>query len=560
MKRREFVRRAVPVLPAMAFGSPLARHGVRDAGPCRTAGFVVSDPANPTTLRDERARAIALAAVDAARSAGAGYADVRLTHTVSRFVDGGVSSPSQQVTLGLSVRALVNGYWGWAATAMLSSDEAVRVARLATQFAGGASKRGKSRMVNMGTVPVVTGEWMTPIKIDPFTLDVGDMHDWLAGLYGSIQDVTAARGAPKSSAWTAPAPLNIGEWAVTTSKQERIFASTEDSLCTQTIFTTAPIFKTTYRDNPALVIPYFNAPVQMGWERVSEFPVVDRFVEAMDRYDATPPLPEKPAQIGRYDMVFSATAMATVLGKTLGSATQIDRALGYEANASGTSYLGPDPFAWLGTPVASPSVTITAERSSPAGLATVKWDDEGVAPEDFPLVKEGVFANYQTTREQSEWLAPWSEKTGQAVRSFGCAMAPTAQEVTMQHTPNLVLHPAPGTADLETLVSELDSGLLIDAVDLDVDWACLDGYGAQVVATEIRHGKRTARLKGVGMLFRSDVFWKNVQALGGVKSVVSLGGFYSEKGEPAQRTDYTITTAPARLKQIAVIDLLRKAS
>jgi predicted Zn-dependent protease len=161
-----------------------------------------------------------------------------------------------------------------------------------------------------------------------------------------------------------------------------------------------------------------------------------------------------------------------------------------------------------------------------------------------------MFVNYQTTREQAAWLAPWAHQQGVPVRSTGCAMAPSAQEVTMQHTPNLVLHPGKGTADIETLVQDMDHGMLVDWVNLQMDWQCLDGYCTAIGATEIRNGKRVAQLKGAALLFRADQFWKGVQALGGPASAAYLGGLMSGKGEPPQYTEYSIGVVPARIKQL----------
>lgn len=568
MQRREFVRASATASTgvALAFTTPRIRSSRRltrsSSSAATTAATTALDPTSTTTLRDPRVRALALRTIDAARSAGAVYADVRLTNTMSRQMSNAPHAPQETANLGLSVRALVNGYWGWAATPTLSTDEAVRVARLATQYATLSASRGKPRAVDLGTIPVVhDGDWMTPVKVDPFTLDVVDVYDWLVGIDRHLHDIAASRGAPASSAWIPRQDRKEGIMVLRFEKQERVFASTDGNLLTQTIIVTTPNFKLPYRNAVSLAIPDFNTPVQAGWERVSETPLVDLFIKEMDKADAAPPPPPpKPAEVGRYDMVFSARAMAQFLSGTFGDATQLDRTLGYEANATGTSYLGPDPIKRLGGAVAAPLVTITADRSTPFGLATVKWDDEGVAPVDFPLVQQGMLMNYQTTREQAPWLAQWSQKQGQPVRSLGCAMAPTAQEITMQHTPNLMLHPGEGTADVETLIQDLEHGVLIDGMSLQMDFQCLDGYCNALQATEIRAGKRVATLMGAGMLLRADTFWKDIQALGGASSTSYLGGFQSGKGEPAQYTEYSIGAVPARIKQLALINPLRKAS
>lgn len=530
--------------------------------PSRRSSAIHGDPAH-TTLRDPRTKTLALNAVDAARSAGARYADVRVTNTMVRRVGPkNKSGPKQDVDLGLSVRALVNGYWGWAATPVLSIDEAVRVARLAVKLATMTATRGKPNAVELGTIPVVQdGDWMTPVKIDPFTLDLLEMHQWLYGVELHLKDLIAAHGAPRSHVWDAQ-DRSPGDIAVTMQKQERVLASTEGTFLTQTVRIIDPSFNIPFLTR----ISSLNTPAQAGWEYLAETPIVELLMREMDK--TGPWVPRlRPVEIGQYDIVFSADVVASLLNQTLGSATELDRALGYEANATGGSYLGPNPLTRLGTSVASPLVTITAERSNPLGLATVKWDDEGVVPTDFPLVTQGRLMNYQTTRAQAAWLAPWYEKHGQPVRSLGCAMAPSALEEPMQHTPNLVLHPGPGPATEESMVQELEHGLHITgSLNLKMDWMCANGYTFTAGATEIRKGKPVATFGNIALMFSTDQLWKNIQALGGTSSAIYQGSFglagyrfWSRKGDPVQQTDYSIGAVPARIKQIAVVDPFKKA-
>lgn len=532
------------------------------------------DPVPEQTLRDPRMHDLAYTALEAARSAGARYADVRMTQSLHRSIsDNG--GPTQTVQLGLSVRALVEGYWGWAATPVLSADEAWRVARRATEFAVHSATRVPGANVELDTSPVVAaGDWSTPIKIDPFTLDLIDLQDWMYGMSRHLQDVCSARGATASIAWTKSADAYVSLGAVF-EKEERLFASTEGTFLTQTVFLTAPNLIFPYTNGQTLIpFPAFNTQVQAGWERMAETPLVSLMERAMDRADADPPPPPtKPVEIGRYDVVFGADAMAQILNATIAPATHLDSATGYQAYTGNVSYLGPDPLKFLGTQIASPLVSITAERSAPLGVATVKWDDEGVAPRDFPLVTKGILENYQTTRAQAAWLAPWYAQRGQPAQSFGCAMAPSALDATMQHTPNLVLQPATGGATEASLVAELDYGLHITTIPapgppgpngngrtIGMDWQYKNGFITPIIATEIRRGKpvsATPPSNLMAIMFHTEELWKNIQALGGKDSLVYAGGFGSYKGDPNQTTLHSVGAVPARIKQLAVVDTAR---
>ena len=558
MKRRNFLQTCSTT--ALALAVPAPRQGLRVPRLRRATRLI--DPEHLTTLADPRVRALALDAVEAARHAGARYADVRLTNTISRNL--GPDSATQTVTLELGVRALVDGYWGFSSTPLLTVNhgEAIRVARESVRMATEAATHGRPRTVELGTIPVVAnGTWATPVAIDPFTVKDTEIIDWMHGMAAYVRDIGTSRGGAAFIAVNGSgATIDVAF-----GRQEQVFASTEGSFILQTVTTIFPRCNFNYQGISSGPLPGYNRTVQGGWEMFAQRSD-DQFRElirtTMDRMDndlrRSPSVRQAIVQPGRYDLVLTANAMASVLSLTLGNATEVDRALGYEANATGTSYLGPDPLRMLGAPVASPLVTVTAERSTPTAAATITWDDEGVTPENFTLVKAGVLVDYQTTREQASWLTPWYEKRGQPVRSHGCASAPSAGFVAMQHTPNL--HLQPGTADLELadMIGGLEHGLVIYGMGLQMDMQCSNGVGP-LAAVEVRNGRQIAQLGQAAILFKASEFWKSVTALGGGKSVDWFDGVGLGKGAPFQTTTYSVSAVPALVKQQAVIDYTRKA-
>jgi TldD protein len=199
-------------------------------------------------------------------------------------------------------------------------------------------------------------------------------------------------------------------------------------------------------------------------------------------------------------------------------------------------------------------------------LATIQWDDEGVVPEAFSLVKDGVLVDYQTTREQAAWLAPWYGKAGRPVRSHGCAGSTDALTLPLQHTPNLTLEPGPTEQGLEELIASLDHGVVVEEFggqeypQVDMDFQVLNGVGEPGRVTEVRQGKRVAYLEGRGgFMFRSPDLWKHVKAIGGPQSVERLYDFTSTKGEPEQQARYSVSAVPALITDMAFIDIERKA-
>jgi TldD protein len=231
--------------------------------------------------------------------------------------------------------------------------------------------------------------------------------------------------------------------------------------------------------------------------------------------------------------------------------------MGDEANASGTSYIN-DPLAMIGTyQTGTSALTVTGNRSEPGGCATVRWDDEGVTPDQFSIIDGGILQDFQTTRESAGWLQSWYTAHGRHVQSHGCANAPSAMDVTLQHAPNLALVPGRDALDFDTLLHELRDGVAITNAQLNVDFQCLNGM-AVGQTYEVKGGTRTAIIANAGILFRSPELWKGLTALGGTRAAQRYG-MSARKGEPQQSTWYSVTAVPAAFKQLSTIDVMRKA-
>jgi TldD protein len=536
--RRVFLKTSTAAAALLLVPGAVRRHGSRAA-----SGEV------PIGVDDPVVRELAMRALEAARDAGATYADVRLTDSLSRRFDGPSLPPEQEEALGVGVRALVDGYWGFASSALWAPDEAARLGRAAVALAK-ANALGPARVVELGTIPAVpAGQWATPIEEDPFTVPLGEVVDLLNGwlIYAGTQLT--------SNKWLATASCAF--W-----RQDKIFASTEGSYITQRLARTRAGLEISFNEEPR----HFRANAELpwasrGWEYVRSMQhreLVERLIADIEERRA---LPERSVEVGRYDVVVDALSVASLLDETLGAATELDRALGYEANADGTSYLL-DPLAMLGhEPVGAPLLTVTANRSMPGGAATVQWDDEGVMPDAFTLVRAGMLNDFQTTRESAAWLSPWYRKTSRPVRSHGCASAATAADPPLQFTPNLAVTPGRAEVGFGDLVAGLDAGLAITGATLSMDFQHRAGLGRATESGaiyEIKRGKKVALVTGAGFLFRAPELWKGLLRLGGAQSVHAIAATRS-KGEPEQEMIHTVTAPPAVFKQMTLVDLLRKA-
>lgn len=500
------------------------------------------EPAPP--IDDPHVKALALRGVEAARAAGAVYADVRLTHTRRRgFSPTGTASDTEAMTVG--VRALVDGYWGFASSPVWDIDELVRLGRVAVHLAR-VNAGQKPRAVELAPAPhVQDGHWTMPVELDPFEISPFEIGDYLASL------MVFGERFPD---------FRVSDIRYACRTQEKAFASSDGSYCTQRLYLSRGNLRVDLLENGrpkwARVLDTLT-PAGVGWELFAGQTIHEQILRLMEELKEDAKLPAKPVDVGRYDVICDAQTVAKLLDQTLGTATQLDRALGYEANAGGTSYLT-DPLAMLGNYQAGgPLVTVTANRRQLGGAATVQWDDDGVIPDEFVLVKGGVLADFQTMRESAGWLTDAYAKTGQPFRSHGCAAAPSALQAPLTHTPNLVLAPGREARGFEELLAGLDTGLAIKNMELEIDFQAQSGLGTGRVY-EVKRGKRVARIAGAGVLFRATELWKALSVLGGTESVRRYG-LASTKGEPAQSTYHSVMAPPAGFKQLTVIDQKRKA-
>jgi TldD protein len=493
----------------------------------------------------------------AAKRAGAQYADARLSRTVIHPL-GFTGIWDWYETIGVGVRALVDGYWGFTA---VPGGDLVTVEELARDAVAQArmNARGTPRTVELGSIPQAVGRWTMPVGIDPFTVPFEEKLAMMQSWVDYAHEVGVMIDPPASGLHFI--------------RRERVVATSDGSRFTQTVYESGGKIMAEKVQNSSLPLEGLTAAGK-GWEMVLDADIPAQLRALPGRLAAHQEREKnpKPVQVGRYTVVCDGATMASLLERTLGIATQLDRAMGYEANASGMSFLD-EPLEMLGTyQVGSPLVTVTANRSAPGQLATVKWDDEGVMPDAFPLVKDGILVDYQTTREQATWLAPYYRKVNKAVRSHGCAAGDDALSIPLQQMPNLALAPNATNDSLDDLVSNVSKGILLVEGKARTDFQTRAGILTGVMR-EITNGRLGQPLVGGALNFDTRDLWKHVEALGGPATCVTaaatpfpypaaferLGGLYPVKGEPPQHLSCSIQAGAAAVANQPVIVLMRKA-
>ncbi len=491
-----------------------------------------------------------LEAINAAKMAGASYADCR----IARFRQNFVVTREQQIvnvvdtdTLGCGVRALVDGCWGFSATRNLTRDAVTAAAREAVAIAR-ANRTARDRAISLAPTPAhPNASWKSAFTTDPFEVPLEQKVDLLLKANAEAMKVPNVRF------------VNSILFFV---KQDRQFASTEGSVIDQTIVRSWPLFTAT------AVAPDFSdfqnraaseaAPMGRGFEYVLQCDLVGNARKWGEQ--AAEKLSAKPVEVGKYDLVLAPSNMWLTIHESIGHPTELDRALGYEANYAGTSFLAP-PEEKLGTMrYGKDFMNVQGDRSQEGALSTVGYDDDGVVPDDFLIVKNGVLNDYQTTREQAPWLSAWYAKNGLPVRSHGCSYADSWGSVAFQRMPNVSLLPGNDGTTWEDLISGVDNGIaIVGDGSFSIDQQRYNAQFGGQVFYEIKGGKLGGMLKDVAYQIRTPDFWNSMDGIGGRASYELGGSFFDGKGQPPQSNAVSHGSPPARFRQVNVINTGRKA-
>jgi TldD protein len=287
-----------------------------------------------------------------------------------------------------------------------------------------------------------------------------------------------------------------------------------------------------------------------------------KLVENAPRWaeEAVQKLSAKPVEVGRYDLVLHPTHLGLTIHESIAHPTELDRVYGYEANYAGTSFVAP-PEEKLGKFRYGPEfMNIQGDRMQDGSLGAVGWDDEGVQPETFLIIKNGVVNDYQTTREQANWLEWWYKSQGKQTRSHGCSYAQSWSDVQFQRMPNVSLLPGTQDRKWEDVISATDSGIaIIGDGSFSIDQQRFNAQFGGQVFYEIKGGKITGMLKDVAYQMKTTEFWNAMDMIGGKSSYEMGASFFDGKGQPGQIGSVSHGCVPARFRNINVINTGRKA-
>ncbi len=475
------------------------------------------------------------AALSTAKAKGASYADVRVHRRREEDVsvrDDHPSGTSSGERYGVGVRVLKDGAWGFASTSRVEPAEVKRVTQIALEIAT-ANAALRAAPITLAPARAFVDVWQTPMEKDPFKIPVADKLELLVGISQVLrkQKVQA-----------------FSECSLSTQLEWKLFASTDGALIEQAITRIGPAYSVTLVQDGDFVSRGWDGQAhQAGWEFLER----SRFVEDAEQVaeDAREKLAAAPVEPGKRDLVLSPENLWLTIHESVGHPTELDRALGDEANFAGTSFATPEKLKKL--QYASPIVTLYADKTTPGGLATCGYDDDGVKTGRWNLIEKGRFVGYQTTREQASWIGETDSR--------GCAYAQDHASVPFQRMPNVSLEPGAKDLGVKDLIAATDDGVYVVG---DGSWSIdHQRYNFQFTGQmfyEIKKGKVTRALRDVGYQSNTLEFWNACDLLGGPSEFRMGSAFHDGKGEPGQSNAVSHGCPPTRFKKISVINTRAK--
>jgi TldD protein len=484
-------------------------------------------PADDAEVTYVLVRALCDRAVAAALAAGASYADARAVVRRSQHVatkNGVVEHVTDGETEGIGVRVLVGGSWGFACDRRLTDEGAEAAARRACAFARAApAANGRA----LAPVEPAEETYRTPFERDPLAVSLADK----VALCLAAEEALAHPGVKVTQAFVHAQ-----------SEQKTLVTSDGVAVDQELVECGAGLDVVAVGDGLYQVRSYpsahFGSSGQAGWEYVEELDLVGNAPRIAEQAVAL--LSAAPCPAGVTDVVVDAEQMALQIHESVGHPTELDRVYGTEASYAGTSFLRPSDLGSLR--YGSEHMNVTADATTPRGLGTFAFDDEGVRAGSHPVVREGQLAGFLTSRETAARIGSGGG---------GSMRAETWSRMPLVRMTNLHLDPGEGSKD--ELIAGVERGLYLES---NRSWSIDDKrlnfqFGTQI-AWEIVDGQLGRLVRDATYTGITPVFWASLDAVAGPQEWRLYGVTNCGKGQPGQIAHVSHGAAPARFRGVQV--------
>lgn len=482
-------------------------------------------------------------------------ADLGVTHADFRFErvryqdlnvrDGSLLGTRNSVDVGFAVRVVHGGAWGFASGVLLTDDEARSVAERAVEVARVAARmtRVPVELAPEPTYDDVT--WVSAYEQDPLEVAVADKAAVLVGFtdrlraHDAVQHATATLQQVRENKFYA-------DLAGTRTTQQRVRLQPE-------VTAMGSDARTGVFDSMRSIAP----PVGRGWEYLVGSPAQGAWDWDAELAELPDLLAEKLAapsvEAGTYDLVVHPSNLWLTIHESIGHATELDRALGYEANYAGTSFATYDRLGSLA--YGSGVMNVTGDRTAEHGLATIGYDDEGVATQSWDIVRDGTLVGYQLDRVMGRQHPELNDG-----RSNGCAYADSPGHIPIQRMANVSLQPAPDGPSTDELIGRVERGIYVVG---DNSWSIdMQRYNFQFTGQRfyaIRDGRLDGQLRDVAYQATTTDFWGSMEAVGGPQTYVLGGAFNCGKAQPGQVASVSHGCPTALFRGVRILNTTQEA-
>lgn len=499
---------------------------------------------------------LADAALNAAKSKGATYTDVRIGRYLNQFVvtrEDKVQNIVNTESYGVGVRVIANGCWGFAAIVDAKTEaDTARAAEEAVAIAKANARLMKQPVQLAPQKGYGEVSWKAPIQRNAFEVPIQEKVDLLLG----VNDAALKNGA------------NYVNSVLFMVNEQKYFASTDGSYIDQDIHRIWPIFAVTTIDPKTGKFETrqaLSAPVGMGYEYLQTNPkdkitgITTRYNKGYDMLEdviaaakqTKEKLAAKSVEAGKYDLILDPSHLWLTIHESVGHPLELDRVLGYEANFAGTSFATLDKWQSKNFNYGSKEVNLFADKTQVGSLGAVGWDDEGVQTKKWDLVKDGTLVNYQAIRDQVHIIG---EKESQ-----GCCYADSWGTVQFQRMANVSLAPGKTPLSVSEMIKDVKKGIyIIGDGSFSIDQQRYNfQFGGQLYY-EIKDGQIAGMLKDVAYQSNTQEFWNSCVKVCDERDYRLGGSFFDGKGQPQQVSAVSHGSSTARFNGVNVINTARK--
>jgi TldD protein len=485
-------------------------------------------------------RAMADAALSRATELGVQHASLRVERVRSqhlRLRDASLEARLDDEDSGFSVRVVHEGTWGFAAGVDLTPESAARVAEQAVAMAK-VSRALNREQIELADEPVYGDvSWVSDYDVDPFQVPDAEKVELLA---------------ERSARLLGAEGIDHVDASVAQVLENKFYADLFGSITTQQRVRLMPVVRAVRVDSATGQFETMESlapPVGRGWEfltgtgwdwdgELAEIPSL--LAEKM----VAPSV-----EAGNYDLVIDPSNLWLTIHESIGHATELDRALGYEAAYAGTSFATFDKLGTLA--YGSPVMHVTGDRTAQYGLSTVGYDDEGVAGQQWDLIAGGTLVGYQLDRRMARLKG--------LGRSNGCAFADSPDHVPVQRMANVSLQPAADGPSTEELIAGVERGIYVVG---DKSWSIdMQRYNFQFTGQRfylIRGGQLAGQLSDVAYQATTTDFWGSMEVVGGPQTYVLNGAFNCGKAQPGQTAPVSHGSPSALFCGVRVLNTIQE--